>query len=223
MDWGVGQVMERLEQYGLVDNTLVIFYSDNGGFEQLQSQYPYRGGKAMVWEGGIRVPMAIKWPGVTQPGTVSDALVISDDFFPTFAEIFGYEEVSEEVDGLSMVPMLTGEGSNDRDTLYFHYPHFHHLGYKPAGAIRQGDYKLIEWFEGSVGGVGKAYTLYNIEADIDESDDLSAEKPELVAELAAKLRAWRKKIGAGEMSNNPDFEIQRADWRFKNSQGGDSK
>ena len=129
----------------------------------------------------------------------------------------------EDIDGLSLMPMLSGEGSNDRDELYFHYPHNHHLGFKPAGAIRMGDYKLIEWFEGTVGGKGRKYSLFNLETDLDESDDLTAEMPALVEEMAAKLRAWRKRVGAGEMTVNPNYDMTRAHWRFEDSQGGDSK
>jgi arylsulfatase A len=223
MDKGIGRLLARLKQDGLDDNTMVIFYSDNGGLEQLQSQYPYRGGKATVWQGGFRVPLAVRWPGKVAPGSVSDDLVTSDDFFPTFAAMIGAKRLPKDIDGLSMVPTLTGKGSNGRDTLYFHYPHYHHLGFRPGGAIIRGKYKLIEWFEGSIAGFGKPYTLYNIDEDVDESDDLSLEKPEVVADLAAALKAWRKKVGAGEMMLNPNFQIDRADWRFEDSPGDDSK
>lgn len=223
MDKGVGKVLASLDQNGLADNTIVIFYSDNGGFEQLQSGYPFRGGKSMVWEGGIRVPLAIKWPDKVKPGGVNDDFVTSDDFFPTMAELVGYGDMPKDIDGISMLSTLTEGKSNGRDTLYFHYPHYHHLGFKPGGAIRKGNYKLIEWFEGSIAGVGKPYTLYDIEADLDESDDLSAEKPELVKALAAELKAWRARVGAGEMIENPDFDIKRAHWRFADQAGDDSK
>jgi arylsulfatase A len=223
MDDSVGRIEERLAEYGLTDNTLVIFYSDNGGFEQLQAQDPYRGGKAMIWEGGVRVPFAVKWPGVVEAGTTSAELVISDDFFPTFAEIVNETGVSPDIDGLSLVPLLQQTGSLDRDALYFHYPHFHHLGYKPAGAIRQGDYKLVEWFEGSIGGIGQPVSLFNLVDDPGETTDLSAAMPQLADEMLANLRAWRKQVGAEEMTINPNYEPDRADWRFVDEHGGDSK
>jgi len=223
MDDGIGQILERIEEYGLTDNTIVIFYSDNGGFEQLQDQDPFRGGKAMIWEGGIRVPMAIKWPGVIGSGTTNDELVISDDFFPTLAEILGEDNISSDIDGLSLMPVLTQDGTLDRDTLYFHYPHYHHLGFMPAGAIRQGDYKLIEWFEGSILGEGKAVSLFNLAEDPGETTDIAEQHPDMAKAMLEKLRAWRKDIGAAEMTVNPNYEADRADWRFVDDHGGNSK
>jgi arylsulfatase A-like enzyme len=223
MDKGIGRILERLESYGLTERTLVIFYSDNGGFAQLQDQAPFRGGKAMIWEGGIRVPMAIKWPGVVAAGAVNNELVTSDDFFPTLAGVLGIEELPADIDGLSLVPALQGKGEVGRDTLYFHYPHYHHLGYKPAGAIRQGDYKLIEWFEGSLAGDGKAVSLFDLANDPGETTDLADQYPERADAMLAELRAWRKRTGAAEMTVNPDYEPERADWRFHDRHGGDAK
>ncbi|MEO1245700.1 MAG: sulfatase [Pseudomonadota bacterium] len=223
MDTGIGQIVDRLEQHGLTDNTIVIFYSDNGGFEELQAQDPYRGGKAMIWEGGIRVPLAIKWPKVVEPGTTSDELVISDDFFPTIAELLQETNIDPEIDGLSLMPLLTQSASLPRDTLYFHYPHYHHLGFKPAGAVRRGDYKLIEWFDGSIAGDGAAISLFNVVNDPGETTDLAREKPELAAELLEKLRAWRKEVDAGEMTLNPNYDAERSDWRFIDEHGGNAK
>lgn len=223
MDKGVGEILERLKKYQLEKNTIVIFYSDNGGLELSQSQYPFRGGKSMVWEGGLRVPLAVRWTGTVKAHSKNDDLVTSDDFFPTFAELTGAKDLPNDIDGISMLSTLTGKQSNGRDTLYFHYPHYHHLGFKPGGAIRQGKYKLIEWYEGSIAGFGRPYTLYNVEEDLDESDDLSGEMPKLVTEMAAKLKAWRKRVGAGEMTPNPKFEIKRAHWRYEDQPGDDSK
>ena len=223
MDTGFGQILDRIEEHGLGDRTIVIFYSDNGGFEQLQAQDPFRGGKAMIWEGGVRVPMAVKWPGVVAPGSVNDELITSDDFFPTVADILGVTELPADIDGLSLLPVLQGTGALDRDTLFFHYPHYHHLGYMPAGAIRQGDYKLIEWFEGSILGVGPAVSLFNLEDDPGETTDLAAEKPELAESLLEQLAAWRQEIGAGEMTINPGYEPERHDWRFVDEHGGDAR
>lgn len=223
MDTGIGQLLARLKQDGIADNTIVVFYSDNGGLEQLQSQYPYRGGKATVWQGGLRVPLAIRWNGVVKPGSVDDDPVTSDDFFPTIAEAIGAKQLPKNIDGLSLMPMLTGKGSNGRKALYFHYPHYHHLGFRPGGAIIEGKYKLIEWYEGSIAGYGKPYTLYDLDNDVDESDDQSLEQPDVVARMAGELKAWRKRVGAGEMTVNPKFEIKRSDWRFENEKGDDSQ
>ena len=182
MDVGLGQILDRIEEHGLTERTIVIFYSDNGGFEQLQAQDPFRGGKAMIWEGGIRVPLAVKWPGVVE-----------------------------------------GTGVLDRDTLYFHYPHYHHLGYMPAGAIRQGDHKLIEWFEGTIAGIGPAVSLFNLKNDPGETTDLATDKPELADSLLQQLAAWRQEVGAGEMTINPGYEKARHDWRFVDEHGGDAR
>jgi hypothetical protein len=116
------------------------------------------------------------------------------------------------------MPLFKEGGSIERDDLYFHYPHYHHQGYKPAGAIREGDYKLIEWFEPTLYGEENQVTLYNLTKDIGEENDLSREMPELAARLREKLHTWRKTIGAQEMTINPDYDPQKADWRFKEKQ-----
>src|SRR5690606_29160356 len=117
MDNGIGRILERIDQHELADRTVVIFYSDNGGLERLQAQDPFRGGKATIWEGGVRVPLAVRWPGVAEPGAINDDLVISDDFFPTIADIIGSSFVPEGIDGVSLVPLLEQSGTIDRDTL----------------------------------------------------------------------------------------------------------
>jgi arylsulfatase A-like enzyme len=212
MDTGIGQILTLLEDLEIDDKTIIVFYSDNGGLEFLQDQAPLRGGKATIWEGGIRVPLAINWPGVVAENQDSRALVTSDDFFPTFAEIFGRS--SEGYDGVSLLPLLTGEGDFDRETLYFHYPHYHHLGYRPASAVRMGDYKLIEWYEQSLLKENGEVSLFNLRKDIGESNDLSAEMPEKVKEMRSTLHAWRKAIDAQEMSVNPNYDPERASLRF---------
>ena len=217
MDAGIGQILDKLDELGLTEKTMVIFYSDNGGYEVLQDQAPFRGGKAMIFEGGIRVPLAIKWPGVIEPGSKSEELVISDDFFPTLADILDHEEMPSGIDGISLLPVLTGEGPLERNTLYFHYPHYHHQGYRPAGAIREGNFKLIEWFEESVTGEGKAYDLYNLAIDPGEENDLSGQLPDRVNEMAANLKRWREVVGAQEMLLNEDYNPEKADWRFTDS------
>ena len=215
MDSGIGRILKKLDELGLTDKTIVVFYSDNGGYEMLQSQYPYRGGKAMVFEGGIRVPLAIKWPGKVKPGSTCNDFAISDDFFATFADILNEKKVPENLDGISLLPAILGKAKLNRDTLYWHYPHYHHQGYLPAGAIRVGDYKLIEWYEGSIGGKGNPYSLYNLVNDVGEMHDLAAQYPEKVKEMAAALKKWRKRIGSGEMSvNTKNYLPERANWRF---------
>ncbi len=219
MDTGIGRILDKLDQHHLTENTIVIFYSDNGGFEQHQEQDPLRGGKAMIYEGGIKVPFCIKWPGVIEPGTVSDELVISDDFYPTFADILGEKELPANLDGVSLLPLIMNKKKLERDFLCWHFPHYHHLGYKPAAAIREGNYKLIEWFEQSKPGKEKPYQLFNVKNDPGEVNDLSDKMPELAERLFKKLLKWRDKVGAWEMTVNPDYNPDKSDWRFRGRKG----
>ncbi|MGH7549333.1 MAG: sulfatase [Gemmatimonadota bacterium] len=216
MDQGIGRILEKIEELGLAERTIVIFTADNGGLELLQDQEPLRGGKAMLWEGGIRIPLAVRWPSVIEPGSVSEVPVISHDWFPTIAEIAGIEPGVKPLDGISLVPVLRGTGTLERETLYWHYPHYHHLGYKPSGAIREGEYKLTEWYEESLTGADHAVTLHRLDADIGETNDLADEMPEKAADLKAKLDRWRERIGAQEMVVNPNYDPERAHWRFEN-------
>jgi arylsulfatase A len=214
LDWSVGEILKKLEEFKLSERTVVVFYSDNGGLEQLQDQDPLRGGKATIFDGGLRVPLAIKWPGVIKAGSRSNDLVTSEDFFPTLMEIAGIAYAKETLDGVSLIPVLNGTGHLDKNTLFFHYPHYHHQGYRPAGAIREGDYKLIEWYEESVLGLDNQVNLYNLKEDIGEAKDLSSQMPEKVADLRKKLHHWRQAVGAQEMTANPNYDQKKADNRF---------
>ena len=214
MDKGIGQILDALKEYNLVDNTLVVFYSDNGGLEMLQDQKPLRGSKATVFEGGIRVPLAVRWPGIIAPGTKSEALVATEDLFPTLMEAAGIEYASQNLDGVSLLPIFTGNGTYQRDEVYVHYPHYHHQGYKPGGVIRQGDFKLIEWYEPTLLGEEGQINLYNLSEDIGEENDLSGEMPELAAKLRDRLHAWRKKVNAQEMTVNENYQPEKAEQRF---------
>jgi arylsulfatase A-like enzyme len=215
MDTSTGRLLEKLEELGIADRTVVVFFSDNGGLKSLQDQKPLRGGKATLWEGGIRVPLAIRWPGVVAPGSQSSVPVISHDFFPTFLEIAGVSVEAHEVDGESLVPLLKQTGSLQRDALYWHYPHYHHqdTNLAPSGAIRQGDYKLLEWFEQTAQGVERPVSLFNLKDDLGEEHDLAEEMPEKADELLGKLRAWQEAVGAQGMEPNPDFDPKRASER----------
>jgi arylsulfatase A-like enzyme len=219
MDRGIGEILETLDELELSTNTIVVFVSDNGGLESLQSQRPLRHGKATIYEGGMKVPMAIRWPGAVKPGTMNSVPVISNDFFPTLLEALGIEYDTAAIDGESLVPLLKGGTGLKRDAIYFHYPHYHHQGLKPASAIREGDYKLIEWYEQSVYGDEEGQiNLYNVREDVGESVDLAEKKPELAARLREKLHRWRKAVGAQEMVRNPNYDPARADWRFMDSE-----
>ncbi|MDQ7065448.1 MAG: sulfatase [candidate division KSB1 bacterium] len=211
MDWGIGKILDKLDELGLTQKTIVVFFSDNGNYKKLQDQAPLRGGKAMVYEGGIRVPMAVRWPGVIRPGSQCSVPVISNDFFPTFAELAGSRLRVQPLDGLSLVPLFHGGKKLARKALYWHYPHYHRMGFKPSGAIRVGDYKLIEWYEASLLGWPHQVDLYNIKEDIAETTNLAEEMPQKAKELREMLHAWRREVGAQEMEVNPQYDPARAD------------
>ncbi|RPJ63727.1 MAG: DUF4976 domain-containing protein, partial [Acidobacteria bacterium] len=210
MDRGIGPLLAKMDELGLAENTVVVFVSDNGGLEQEQSQAPLRKGKATIYEGGLKVPLAIRWPGVIKPGTRCSTPVISNDLFNTFLEIAGMEHKLKDVDGASLMPLLKQNGGLDRKAIFWHYPHYHHLGFKPAGAVREGDYKLIEWYEETLLKKENQVNLYNVRQDPGETRDLAAEMPGKVADLRAKLHAWRKSVGAQEMTINPNYNPDKA-------------
>jgi arylsulfatase A-like enzyme len=195
MDESVGRVLEALDRNGLADDTVVVFFSDNGGLSTSEglptSNLPLRAGKGWLYEGGVREPCIVRWPGRVEAGSESDFPVQSVDFYPTLCEITGADAGDDRVlDGVSLKGLLTGAEAPDRDTLYWHYPHYSNQGGGPAGAIRVGPHKLIEDFE--TGGI----ELYDVVADIGEQRDLAAEQPELAAMLLRQLRSWRSGIGA---------------------------
>jgi arylsulfatase A-like enzyme len=192
MDQAVGKVLKQLETSGVAENTVVIFTSDNGGLSTSEgsptSNRPLRGGKGWVYEGGIREPWIVRYPGVTTPGTVSAEPISSIDLFPTIAEAAGVA-TKHTIDGVSIRPALAGN-SLDRDSLYWHYPHYSNQGGIPAGAIRQGKYKLLERYED-----GRVH-LYDLEADIGESNDLAAEMPDKVRQMRSQLHDWYQSVDA---------------------------
>lgn len=219
MDKGVGEILAKLDELKLTGKTLVVFYSDNGGLKLLQDQRPLRGGKAMLYEGGTRVPLAIKYPGVIKAGSVDSTPVSAIDFFSTFASLVGEKQLPAGIDGKDLVPLLTKSGELDRDALYWHYPHYHHLGYKPGAAIRSGNYKLIEWFEPYLSHEKNAVSLYDLSKDPGENHDLALAMPAKAKELQEKLHQWQKEVDAQPMQVNPAFDISKRDWRFKDKKG----
>jgi arylsulfatase A len=212
LDRSVGRLMQTLEQLGIAENTLLIFYSDNGALFGRAGREPFYGAKADLYEGGIRVPLIVRWPAAVEPGSVCHELVSSVDFLPTFAALAGIELADPQVDGVSLVPALTGRGPIGRTTLYWHYPHYHSAGIAPSGAIRDGKYKLIEWFEKSVDGQAGTgpLELYDLAADPGERHSLVAAMPDKTAQMHAKLKAWRAAVGAQMMRPNPDYDPGRA-------------
>ena len=190
MDENVGKVLKALKENGLEENTIVCLLSDNGGLSTAEGSptcnAPLRAGKGWLYEGGIREPFLIKYPKLVRAGSVCNTPVVAVDFYPTSLDMADLPLKPEQhVDGKSLLPLLEGDSSYDRGPLFFHYPHYGGKGDTPAGAIRMGDYKLIEFYEdGHV-------ELYNLKDDISEQNDLSKEKPELAAELLSRLKEWR--------------------------------
>jgi arylsulfatase A-like enzyme len=199
LDESVGRVLDQLEKSGIAEQTVVIFTADNGGVSQ-QSSGGLRGAKALSYEGGTREPAIVKWPGKIAPGSVSDTPIIGTDFYPTMLSMAGQPSRPEaHLDGLDLTPVLTGKSrSLERDSLYWHYPHYHKT--KPYGAIRQGDLKLIEFFETGV------LELYDLKADPAEATNLAASQPEKAAQLHSALKAWRKSVNAQMPTPNPNYD-----------------
>jgi arylsulfatase A-like enzyme len=200
VDLSVGAVLQAIETAGQTENTIVVFFSDNGGLCTLSKNrkptggptcnLPLRSGKGWLYEGGIREPMIIRAPGVTAPGSTCDAPVFSTDFFPTLLELAGLPLMDQlHADGLSIASLLAGEQAQDR-TLYWHYPHYHGSTWKPGAAIRDGDWKLIEFYE-----TGEA-ELYDLAHDIGETNDLANAKPEIRDRLKSKLSQWQTEMNA---------------------------
>ena len=209
LDQSCGRIFAKMESLGLEEQTIVIFYSDNGGKHTYAAQTPFRSGKGWLYEGGIRVPLIVKWKGRTPPGTISESLVSSTDLFPTFLEMAGVKEpLPGSVDGRSLVPVLEDPSQAVHETLFWHYPHYHRgSGMVPAGAIRHGNWKLIEWYEQRLLGQEQVYELYNLETDEGEAVNLADSLPGMTSELAAQLDAWRIEVDAGMPVVNESYSI----------------
>ncbi len=197
VDRGVGRVLDTLDRLGLDDRTVVIFFSDNGGLSSVTSNAPLRGGKQQLYEGGIRVPLIVKWPGRVTANTSNQDPVISDDLYPTIVEVAGDQaRPGAPLDGRSLVPLLTLEGRWEPRTLFWYYPHY---ARRPGAVVREGDYKLIEFYD------PPEVELYDLAEDPHEATDLAGQMPEEVARLREKLRAWLTDTGAILHTANPDF------------------
>lgn len=202
MDAAVGTVLDALDEHGVAEDTIVVFFSDNGGLSTSEgsptSNLPLRAGKGWMYEGGIREPLIIRWPGVAAPGSVCATPVVSTDFYPTLLEACGIPLRPEQhKDGVSLVPLLKGS-QLDRGPLFFHYPNWGNQGGIPSSAVRHGPWKLIRfhWKKGT--------ELYNLETDIGERDNLIETMPEKAAELSALLDAHLKEIQALMPTPNPN-------------------
>jgi len=205
MDLAVGEVLDALQENGLDSNTIIFFMSDNGGLSTSEgsptANVPLRGGKGWIYEGGIREPMMIKWPGHTRPGSVNSEPVISTDFYPTMLDMAGLPLRPEQhIDGLSLVPLLEERGSLDRDAIYWHYPHYGNQGGTPNSAVRSSDWKLIHFYEDD------SYELYNLRDDIGEHYNLIELYPDKAKELQEKLESWLNEVDARFPMPNPNHK-----------------
>ncbi|MBN8624043.1 MAG: sulfatase-like hydrolase/transferase [Planctomycetes bacterium] len=207
VDLSVGRIVERLEKLKLLDDTLIIFTSDNGGLATIEgpntpatNNGPLREGKGWLYEGGVRVPLVVRAPksAASKSGNVSAAPVWSCDVLPTVLELARLPK-ADGIDGVSFAGELRGDEAQPRPDLFWHYPHYANQGGKPGGAVRSGPWKLIEFYENG------RRELFDLGAGKNESRNLAAEKPEVVAELAGRLEAWRKRVGAKMPTPNPDY------------------
>ena len=208
-DESVGRIVAKLEELKLSDRTIVIFTSDNGGLSTAEgsptSNEPLRAGKGFLFEGGIREPLIVKWPGVVKEGSICDETVCSVDFYPTILDMAGLKpQPQQTLDGVSIVPLLKQSGVLTRDALFWHYPHYSNQGGKPGGAIRKGDFKLIEFYEDS------HVELYNLKEDISEMKNLAGKMPEKTTELKKLLADWRVSVGAQMPTPNPDYKKKKS-------------
>jgi arylsulfatase A-like enzyme len=192
MDRSFGRLLAKLDELKLRENTLVIFTSDNGGFSGVADNRPLRAGKGYLYEGGIRVPLMVRWPGVIEPGRETDEPVISMDFTPTLLEVAGVpgrQRVAS--DGTSLLGLFQGEDQLHRDAIYFHYPNYAwHGDNRLGGAIRRGDYKLIRNYD------DQSVELYNLVEDLGEKKDLASEQAGLARSMNRQLGRWLEKTGA---------------------------
>lgn len=211
LDESVGQVLERLKQRDLEKNTIVVFLSDNGGFVGIDGKSgqavpvtnnaPLRSGKGSCYEGGIRIPLLIHWPGVTRKGTVCHEPVAVMDLFSTLLASAGLSpSAANDADGIDLRPLLIEPTARlDRETMFFHYPHYYATT-TPVSALRSRDWKLLEYFE------DHHVELYNLTDDLGETTELSHRYPEVVSKLRTELRSWRNDVQAALPQPNPDYQ-----------------
>ena len=201
VDESVGRIMAKLREFGIADRTIVIFTSDNGGLARVTSNAPLRAGKGTLYEGGLRVPMIVRWPGAVKAGSTCEAPVTSADFCPTILGAAGVKrDPLHVVDGVSLMPLLRQIGGLDRKAIFWHYPHYHPGGATPGGAVRHGDYKLIEYFEDG------RVELYNLSEDVGEQNDLAGRMPKTARKLRRMLAEWREAVNAAMPTPNPNYD-----------------
>lgn len=205
LDESVGRVLKQLDDLGLSDDTIIMFTADNGGLiEQgnkvrVTSNLPVRNGKGSVYEGGVRVPGIIKWPGITKGGRVIDSPIISMDFLPTILDVAGLKPTNTP-DGVSLTKLLRGQSSHGRSELFWHYPHYHSMGGVPYTAMVSRDHRLIHFHEDD------RLELYHLAEDPHEDMNLANRNPKLANRLLKRMNEWRTEVAAQMPKKNPDYD-----------------
>jgi arylsulfatase A len=208
IDDSVGRLMAKVESLGLSDNTIFIFTSDNGGLHVLEypatpatHNRPYRAGKGYLYEGGLLEPLIICWPGFAAPATTCETPIVLTDLVPTLLKAAGVDVAKQvgPLDGVDITPLVAGQSMPVRP-LFWHFPHYTNQGGRPSGAIREGDWKLIEHFEDG------STELFNLADDPSESNNLAEQEVAQVKQMLSKLQDWRKRVGARMLAPNPDFD-----------------
>ena len=208
IDDSVGRLVKKIADEGLAQDTVFVFMSDNGGLASAEyrgqtptSNAPLKAGKGFLYEGGIREPLCIVWPGAVKAGSICNEPVISTDFYPTIAEIAGVKRlIGRPVDGVSLVPTLRNGTPPRRDALYWHYPHYSNQGGRPGAAIQAGGWKLIRWYEDD------SMELYNLAGDPGETTNLARRQPAKAKELRAKLDDWLREMRVSMPTANPAYD-----------------
>lgn len=209
LDENIGKLMQTLEETGVADRTVVIVTGDNGGWlPSTNTNLGLRAGKGSTYEGGVRVPLIVRWPGVVRPGSTCDTPVIGCDLYPTVLELAGGKpEPRQIIDGQSLAPLLRNSGKWKREALFWHYPHYHPGGATPYSAIREGDWKLIRFYEDNHA------ELFNLKSDPEEKKDVAASNGGKTKALGRRLDAWLKETGAQLPSANPNWDAAKAGMR----------
>ncbi len=201
LDQAVGTVLAALDATGIADDTIVVFTSDNGGLDGVSENRPLRDGKRSLWEGGIRIPLLVRWPGQVAPGSISDLPVITQDVHRGLRSAGGASSdaiVAE--DAFDLLAVWRGEAPSEHRLLYWHFPQHQTPAIGPRGAMRDGDWKLIEDF------ASDTVMLYDLAHDPSETEDLAASQPERTARMRAQLHAWRQRVGAAMPTMNPNYQ-----------------
>ena len=204
VDDSLGTIRAALKRLKLDDNTIIVFTSDNGGLllrnDKATDNSPLRAGKGSAYEGGVRVPLIVFWPGATKAGVTEASPAITVDLYPTLLEMTGIKPLQSLVDGISLAPLLKAGTKPDRDAIFWHYPHYHPGGATPYSAIRSGDFRLVHFYEDG------RDELYDLGNDISETKDLAATQPDRAKALRTRLDAWLKSVDAQLPTPNPAYD-----------------